>query len=95
MDWRNRKYYLVSFHWLSVDMRLNYLKIIGKVKIRPYQKVLKQADELENRGYYQYFLGVPSDYSEDVEYQLRKAERNDGWCRWKEIKRNKIKGEMK
>ena len=87
MDWRNRKYYLVSFHWSSIDMRLDILKSIDKVKIRSYQNVPKQADELEERGRYQYFIGVPADYSEAVEYELRKAERNDGWCKWKEIKR--------
>lgn len=88
MDWRNRKYYCVSFCWSSIDMRIDILKTIGAVNIYPYKCIPKQTDEMEERGHYQYLLGVPSEYSEAVEYELRKAKRNDDWCKWKEIKRN-------
>ena len=88
MDWRNRKYYCVSFDWRSKDMRLNILKLIGGIKIRTYQNIPKQPDEIEERGHYQFLLGVKQDRCEAVEYELRNAQRNDDWCRWKEIKRN-------
>ena len=88
MDWRGRRYYCVSFDWQSQGMRLEILKSIGKIKIRSYQNIPKQPDETEERGHYQFMLGVPHSYSETVEYELRKAERNDDWCKWKEIKRD-------
>ena len=91
MDWRSRKYYCVSFDWQSKDMRLDILKSIGKIKIRPYQNIPKQPDETEERGHYQFMLGVPHNWSEAIEYELRKAERNDDWCKWKEIKRDMSK----
>lgn len=88
MDWRGRKYYCVSFECKSKDMRLNTLKLIDRIKIRTYQNIPKQSDEIEERGHYQFLLGVPSNCCDTVEYELRKAERNDGWCEWKEIKRD-------
>ena len=90
MDWRNRKYYCVSFEWRSKDMRMRYLKLIDGISIHPYRYIPKQPDEIEVRGSYQFLLGVPSENSESVEYELRKAERNDDWCKWKEIKRNTL-----
>ena len=90
MDWRDRKYYCVSFDWTAIDMRIKFLQLLGKVKIRSYQNVPKQPDELEERGRYQYMLGVPVEYADAVEYELRKAERNDDYCIWKEINRNKV-----
>ena len=83
MDWRGRKYYCVSFDWCSVDMRLNILKLIDGIKIRTYQGVPKQPDEIEERGHYQFLIGISIDGCDAVEYELRKAERNDGWCDWK------------
>lgn len=88
MDWRGRKYYCVSFDWSSKDMRIEYLKLIDGIRIHPYKNVPKQPDEIEERGHYQFLIGVPSDCSESVEYEFRKAERRDGWCNWKEIKRD-------
>ena len=85
MDWRGRKYYCVRFYWSAIDMRLEILQRMGRVKIHPYKDVTKQPDELEERGYYQYLLGVPVELSEVVEYELRKAKRNDLGCTWKEI----------
>ena len=91
MDWRGRKYYCVSFDWQSQGMRLEILKSIGNIKIRSYQVVPKQPDETEERGHYQFMLGVPYNCSEAIEYELRKAEQNDDWCKWKEIKRDMSK----
>ena len=88
MDWRKRKYYVVSFNWNASDMRLGYLNLIDGVKIRTYQNIPKQKDEQGERGHYQYLIGVPAESAEAVEYELRKAERNDGWCKWKEIERS-------
>ena len=88
MDWRDRKYYCVSFDWRSKDMRLEYIKLIDdRIKIHYCKHVSKQPDETEDRGHYQILLSVPSGCYDSVEYELRKAERNDDWCCWKEIKR--------
>ena len=88
MDWRNRKYYCVSFDYYSRNMRLDILKSVGNIKIHSYKNIPKQADEIKERGNYQYLLGVPKDLCDIVEYELRKAERNDDWCEWWEIKRD-------
>ena len=90
MDWRGRKYYCVSFDWRSSDMRLNILKSIGNIKIHTYKDIPKQPDESEERGYYQFMLGIPTEYSDAVEYELRIAEQRDNYCKWKEIKRNRV-----
>lgn len=89
MDWRKRKYYTVSFDWTSQDMRLEFLKSLtsGKMKVRTYQDVPKQTDEMKERGHYQFMISIPAEDAEAVEYELRKAERNDDWCDWKEIVR--------
>ena len=51
------------------------------------RKVEKQTDEKDARGLYQCLIGVPAESSDAVEYELRKAERNDDWCKWKEVQR--------
>ena len=88
MDWRGRKYYCVSFHWSSKDMRIEYLKLIDGIRIHPYRNIPKQPDEIEERGFYQFLISVPIDRSGTVEYEFRKAERRDDYCFWKEIKRD-------
>ena len=87
MDWRERKYYAVSFDWRSRDMRLGYLRTIDGLRIHPYKNIEKQTDEKDARGLYQCLIGVPAESSDAVEYELRKAERNDDWCKWKEVQR--------
>lgn len=47
MDWRDRKYYCVSFDYYSRNMRLDILKSVGNIKIHSYKNVPKQADEQE------------------------------------------------
>lgn len=87
MDWRYKKYYLVSFSWESYQMRIDILKSIG-VKFTPYKKVPKQPDETITRGFYQFMISVPYDKWQSVEYELRKAERNDYSCKWRELKQD-------
>ena len=72
MDWRDRKYYCVSFDYYSRNMRLDILKSVGNIKIHSYKNVPKQSDETKERGNYQYLLGVPKDLCDVVEYELKK-----------------------
>lgn len=87
MDWRARKYYVVTFSPEAQDMRIRYLKLIGKgVTIHFNSGVPKQPDEIEERGQHLCVIGCAYDQAEAVEYELRKAERRDEYCSWKEIK---------
>ena len=88
MDWRKRRYYCVKFDSDSVDFRLRILKSIKSVKFYPYRYVPKQLDEHEDRGFYHFLITVNNSQSEIVEYELKKAQRNDSFCFWKEIKKN-------
>ena len=88
MDWRDRKYYIVTFCFDSYDMRMSFLKLIPNIKFTDYKNIPKQRDEVEERGNYQVMIGVPNSSSEAVEYELRKAERNDFYCKWKEIEQD-------
>ena len=88
MDWRERKYYIVSFSSEAYEMRMSYLNLIPKIKFRSYQDIPKQNDEIEKRGLYQIMISVPFESSDVLEYELKKAERNDLYCSWKEIKRD-------
>ena len=89
MDWRNRVYYTVSFDWTAADMRMRHLRNIKGISIHPYRDVEKQPDEKEKRGHYHHLIGIPKESSEAVEYELRKAERNDDWCKWTKIEKSK------
>ncbi len=90
MDWRGRKYYAVSFSPEALDMRIQFIKLIGSgVKVRFSTDVPRQKDELEERGRYQCLIGCRFDQSEAIEYELKKAERNDYYCFWREIKEAK------
>ena len=86
MDWRGRRYYCVAFEYSSRAMRIRILKLLDGVRVHPYKEVSKQHDESTDRGRYQYLISAPLDCCEAVEYELRKAERRDDWCRWKEVK---------
>lgn len=89
MDWRARKYYVATFSPEAKDMRIRYLKLIGNgVTIHFNSGVLKQPDEVEDRGRYLCVVGCKYDQAEAVEYELRKAERRDDYCFWKEIKQD-------
>ena len=70
MDKRERNYYLVRFDWQSKDMRMRCIKTISpKVKIHHRENGL--------------LISCPKEYSESVEYELQKAERNDDFCIWR------------
>ena len=87
MDWRARKYYLVSFSHEAIDMRMRHIKLLSdKIRIHPSHTIPKQPDETEERGHYQYIISCLCTECESLEYELRKAERNDDYCRWKEVK---------
>ena len=90
MDWRGRKYYCVSFDIWSSDMRIRYLKLIEGIRVHPYKNICKQVDEQVKRGKYQFLVSAPLDSCEAVEYELRKAERRDTWCMWKELKQEAV-----
>lgn len=77
MDWRNRKYYYVTFDPQSRDMRLRYLRLIEGLKIHQDKKYIA-----ENRHYH-FLISVHAADAEVVEYELRKAERNDEYCIWR------------
>jgi len=89
MDWRNRKYYVVNFCPNAYEMRIDILRNIDGIKLRnpKYDFNVKLPDEAESRGCYQVLIGCREDDSEIIEYELRKAERNDGFAKWKEIKK--------
>ena len=91
MDWRNRKYYVVTFAYDARDMRIRTLKLINGFRIHPYKDVPQQTDETELRGHYQFIISVPSEDAEAVEHELRKAERRDDFCCWKEVQRKRKK----
>ena len=86
MDWRARKYYVATFSSEAKKMRIRNLKLIGKgVTIHFNSGVPQQPDEVEERGKYLCVIGCRYDQYDAVEYELRKAERNDEYCIWKEI----------
>lgn len=90
MDWRNRKYYGVTFATDCQDLRMRNLRLIDGVKIRPYKhQIPKQKDEKRGRGWYCWMVSCPAEQAESVLYELRKAKRNDGICHFEEIKPNK------
>lgn len=87
MDYRERNYYLVSIDYCSHDMRLRYFKIAApSLKIHPPYNHFKYNDEdydgnyLQNQGhsgYWQMMLSCKKENSDALEYELRKAVRND------------------
>lgn len=85
MDWKDRKYYAASFDWRAADYRLGILKHIPGLRLHPCRPMPKQPDEIKERGHYQYIIGVPIKSADALEYELRKAVRNDFSGRWEEI----------
>lgn len=87
MDYRKRNYYLVTISYLSYDMRLNYYRLAApSLKIHAPYGHFKGYDkdydgvcmkELWCSGYWQIMLSCKKEDSEALEYELRKAERND------------------
>ena len=71
MDARNRKYFVVNFHWSSHNMRVGIIKQIPTVKIRR---------DTYYSGMNQMMIGCHNDYCDALLFELRKAKRNDGYC---------------
>ena len=70
MDKRERNYYLVRFDRRSKDMRIGFIKMISpKIKFHQRENGL--------------LVSCPKEDSEAVEYELRKAERNDDFSIWR------------
>jgi hypothetical protein len=71
-----RAYYIARIDPCSLDMRIGYMKCLEHTKIR----FLKG-------GYIK--IGCPEIHKEAIEYDLRKAARNDGWgCKWARCRRD-------
>lgn len=88
VDWINRKYYTVSFSRESYDYRVMILTLIPSVQIHMFNSMKETHDELKPRGTYQMLISCNFLEADMVEYELRKAERRDGWCKWEEAKQN-------
>lgn len=85
MDWRKRNYYLVSISYNSYDMRMRYYKLASpSLKIHPPYNHFKNGQMLDRHNdgakghYWQMMLSCKKEDTEALEYELRKAERNDG-----------------
>ena len=80
MDYRERNYYLVTIDYISYDMRLKYYKLAApSLKIHaPYNHIKNSnsSDRIDGM-YWQMMLSCKKEDSEALEYELRKAERND------------------
>lgn len=85
MDWRNRKYYCVTFDSRSRELRMKIFKSIKGARIHPYKNIPKQFDETEDRGKYQFIMSVPFAWDDIARYEFNKAEREDEDFRCKEI----------
>lgn len=87
MDYRNRNYYLVTIDYCSYDMRMRYFQIAApSLKVHsPYNHFKCNEKEYDGRytrhlgygGYWQMMLSCKKEDSDALEYELRKAERND------------------
>ena len=70
-----RRYFVVDFDWNCHNYRVNIIKNIPSVKIR--------RDKYY--GNMQMMIGVNEPYVELLLYELRKAKRNDDFCRCYEL----------
>lgn len=84
MDYRRRDYYLVAIDRLSYDMRMRYYKMAApSLKIHTPCNHFKNGREWDmyNDGakdhYWQMMISCKKEDSGTLEYELRKAERND------------------
>ena len=89
MDYRERDYYLVRLDCLTYHMRMQHLKLAApSLKVHPPYNHFKNNDsdydavftrKLGLGGYWQMMLSCRKEDSGAVEYELRKAERRDGY----------------
>lgn len=84
MDYGHRNYYLVAIDYSSYDMRMRYYKIASpSLKIHPPYNHFKNGREWDMYNdvakghYWQMMISCKKEDSEALEYELRKAERND------------------
>ena len=79
MDKRERKYYLVTLCRMSYDFRLETIQLcVPSLKIH-------SAKPHKGRICHQQLFSCRKEYSESIEYELRKAERRDNYCLWEEV----------
>lgn len=83
MDYRHRNYYLVKLDPCAREMRIRYFKLASpSLKIHtPYYhiKYNNQSQDKINGRYWQMMLSCKTEDSDALEYELRKANRNDGF----------------
>lgn len=89
MDYRSRKYYLVSIPYFSRDMRLSYFKIAAPtLKMSPPYNHIRKEDikkyDYDGKHFRQTDVRRPDmmiscriEDAEALEYELRKMVRND------------------
>lgn len=81
----------MSFDYDSIVMRLRFIKQIDEhITIhfrqnRNYSEAIN--DEEAPRGHHHLVIGCRSEFADAVEYELRKAGRNDNYSVWREIRR--------
>lgn len=77
MDFRNKAYFAVRFGWRNGDdvYRINIFKSIPTVKITCNNKphIAMFCGEIQ----YPYIISVNDEYCKQLQYELRKAMRND------------------
>ena len=87
MDYRYRNYYLVTIDYCSYDMRMKYFRIVApSLKIHsPYNHFKSNDKEYDGEytktlgygGYWRMMLSCKKEDENALEYELRKAKRND------------------
>ena len=83
-------YYLATISYASYDMRMRYYKLAApSLKMHPPYNHFKNGKMLDRHNdgakghYWQMMLSCKKEDSEALEYELRKAERNDkGFSSW-------------
>lgn len=89
MDWRQRDYYLIKTDYMSYEMRHRFYKLAApSVKYHiPYNHFPNGNKKMNYDGDFHTVCGMASpqemisckkEESENLEYELRKAFRNDG-----------------
>ena len=87
MDFRERNYYLASISvFESYDMRLSYFKLAApSLIVRPCNDRLYALGVALGLKHPNLYLSCRKDECEDLEYELRKAERRDKYSKWVQI----------
>ena len=100
MDWRERKYYLVSFHRFNRDMRMRFFKNAApSLKMSaPYGHKAYHVDGKKPQSVYdgvwykdtglflpECMMSCRTEEAEALEYELRKMVRNDKYSGFYEL----------